>query len=169
MCKRRVSMFLSLRVPLLRRGVWNSYIGQIGEAISKVIFNRKATIPTELQVNKATGDTVDETNICKPWKLKELDFEEMVLSINYGTSSAETAFNLVDNCVSADHPDRNSKLARERLTKQHQPKTAPSYIQLKKDFANNKLLSSESRPDKWMSDLESIYTETNNVQLSGKL
>ena len=54
-------------------------------------------------------------------------------------------------------------MARDRLTIKYQPKTAPSYIQLEKDFANIKLLSVETRPDEWMSDFESIYTEMNKV------
>jgi hypothetical protein len=34
----------------------------------------------------------------KCWKLNELAFEDILLSIDYSTSSGKTAFNLVYNC-----------------------------------------------------------------------
>ena len=48
------------------------------------------------------------------------------------------------------------------------PKTAPSYIQLKNDFANSKLLSVDTNPDKWMTELECLRSEMNKVKISGK-
>ena len=38
-----------------------------------------------------------------------MTFEDLLLSIDYSTSSGETAFSLVDICVTEDKPDGNSK------------------------------------------------------------
>ena len=48
------------------------------------------------------------------------------------------------------------------------PKTVPSYIQLKKDFANSKLKSSNEDPEKWITDLGSLKSEMNTVVIAGK-
>ena len=100
--------------------------------------------------------------------MNELAYEDILLSINCSTSSGKTAFNLVDNCVTSDQPDGNCKLAWERLTSKYQPESTPSYIQLKKDFANSKLSSLDTRLDEWMSELESLRTEMNKIQIRGK-
>ena len=65
----------------------------------------------------------------------------MLLSINGQTKQRKTAFNLVDNCTTAEQLEDNCKITWDRLVHNYVPKTAPSYIQLKKDFANSKLLS----------------------------
>ena len=56
----------------------------------------------------------------------------------------------------------------DRLVYKYAPKTAPSYIQLKNDFANSKLLSVDTNPDKWMTELECLRSEMNKVKISGK-
>lgn len=93
------------------------------------------------------------------WKLNEVAFEEILLSINGQTKPGRIAFSLVDNCVSDDQPEGNCKVAWERLVHKYSPKTAPSYIQLKKNFANSKLLSVGANPEEWITDLESMRSE----------
>jgi hypothetical protein len=97
----------------------------------------------------------DMKNIRKFWKLNELVFEYMLLSVNYSTRSGKFTFNLVDKYVSSDQKDKNCKLALERLSNKYQPKIAPSYIESEKDFTNSKCRSVLERPNTLMTNLES--------------
>jgi hypothetical protein len=94
--------------------------------------------------------------------------EEILLSINGQTKQGKVAFNLVDNYTTAELPENNCKIAWEKLVHKYAPKTAPSYIQLKKDFANSKLESVDTNPDEWMTDLECLHSEMNKVTIPGK-
>ncbi len=49
------------------------------------------------------------------------------------------------------------------------PKTAASYVNLKKKFTNSRLESVEDNPDVWITELESLRTEMDNVNISGKI
>ena len=95
-------------------------------------------------------------------------YEDLLLLINGQTKMGKMAFNLVDNCTTDEQPDGNCKLAWERLVHKFAPKTAPSYITLKKSFANSKLESADSNPDEWITDLESMRLEMNKVKITGK-
>ena len=44
----------------------------------------------------------------------------------------------------------------------------PSYFLLKKDFVNSKLSFLDTRPDEWMSELESLRTKMNKIQIRRK-
>ena len=92
------------------------------------------TIPTIDQYMAAEADPSDASNksIIKLWKLNELAFEDIILSINHTTNQGKTAFHLVDNSVTPQKPDGNCKIAWQKLTQKYLPKTAPSYIKLKK-------------------------------------
>ena len=136
----------------------------------QVVTEGKETIATETKFDKVVGDTLDNESIYRLWKLNKLVFEELLLAITYGTSSERIAFNLVDTCITTDDPGRNSMLVWGRLTTTYQPKTAPSYIQLKIDFDNSNLLPVpvETRPVEQMPTLESIHTRMNKVITTGK-
>ncbi len=54
------------------------------------------------------------------------------------------------------------------MINKYAPKTAPSYIQLKKDFANSRLKSADSNPEEWLTELESLRSEMNRVTIAGK-
>ena len=55
------------------------------------------------------------------------------------------------------------------MSHKYTPTTAPSYIKLKRDFANSKLETSGKDPDEWITKLESLKTEMNKVKIPGKL
>ena len=135
----------------------------------KKLLTGTTPIPTIAQFRASEDEANDaKKTIVKNWNLNELAFEDLLLSINTKTSSGTTAFNLVDTCTSSDQPDGNCKIAWDRLVSKYQPKTAPSYIQLKKDFANSRLKDLDVRPDEWMSELESLRSEMNKVTIAGK-
>ena len=136
----------------------------------KGLLTGKTKIPTIAQYEAASGKenpTKEDKECIRLWELNELAYEDLLLSIDGETKAGKVAFNLVDNCVTDDQPEGNCKLAWERLVQKYAPKTAPSYVQLKKDFANSKL-DVEDDPDEWITDLERLKTEMNKVKIAGK-
>ena len=150
--------------------IWSKkFVARANRKGYKGLLEGAEPIPTKSEYDASESKSSDEQKKTRrAYKLNELAYEDILLSINCSTSSGKTAFNLVDNCVTSDQPDGNCKLAWERLTSKYQPKSTPSYIQLKKDFANSKLPSLDTRPDEWMSELESLRTEMNKIQIRGK-
>jgi hypothetical protein len=121
--------------------IWSRKIlAQANRKRYKKLLSGTMAIPTESECTAAGGGST------KLWQLNELVFEEMLLSINGKTKQGKIAFILVDNCMTAEQPKGNCKIAWERLVHK--------YVQLKKDFANSKLESVDIDPDKWMTDLE---------------
>ena len=107
-------------------------------------------IPTSDEYIATEADPSNAINktIIKLWKLNELAFEDIILSINHTTNQGKTAFHLVDNSVTPQQPGGNCKIAWQKLTQKYRPKTAPSYIKLKKEFANSTLEDVSTPPDK---------------------
>ena len=129
----------------------------------------KDIVPTEQEYILTIGEeNSGKKKTVKMWMLNEHAFEEILLSIEGQTSSGKVAFNLVDNCTTADQPDGNCKLAWDRLVNKYAPQTAPSYITLKKTFANSTLADATEDPDNWITELECMRTEMNKVTISGK-
>ena len=71
------------------------------------------TIPTISQYIAAEGDPTTAANksIIKLWKLNELEYKNIILSINHMTNQGKAAFHLVDNSVTPEQPDGNCKIA----------------------------------------------------------
>ena len=101
---------------------------------------------TEQILTKSEYDVLErkssdaQKKIHEAWKLNKLACDNVLLSINCSASSGKSAFNLVDNCVTSDQPNRNFKLAWEKLTSKYQPRSTPLYIQLKKYLRTVKCL-----------------------------
>ena len=93
----------------------------------------------------------------------------IILSINHATNQGKTAFHLVDNSVTPEHPDGNSKIAWQKLTQKYLSKTAASYIKLKKEFANSTLGDLFTPPDKWVSKLESLRNQMSVISIPNEL
>lgn len=137
----------------------------------KDLLEGKIDVPTLTEydaVRTKSNKNSDEKYLVNRWKNNERAFEDLLLSIDGQSKTGKVAFNLVDNCITTDQPDGNCKLAWDRLINKYAPKTAPSYIQLKKDFANSKLKSVDSDPDEWITELESLRSEMNRVTITGK-
>ena len=72
----------------------------------------------------------------------------LFLSINHTTNQGKTAFHLVDHSVTPEQSDGNCKIAWQKLTqKYYLPKTVPSYIKFKKEFANSTLGDASTSPE----------------------
>ena len=68
-----------------------------------------------------------------------LTFEDITLSINHTTNQCDTTFQLVDNSTMPEQPDDNCHNTLKKLVQKYIPKIAISYINLKKQLANNSL------------------------------
>ena len=67
-----------------------------------------------------------------------------------------------------EQPDGNCKIVWQKLTQKCLPKTAPSYIKLKNEFANSTLGDVSTPPDKWVSELESLRNQMNTILIPNK-
>jgi hypothetical protein len=116
--------------------IWSrKFLAQANRKGYKKLLSGATAIPTESEYTAAAGGSTDTEKLTvKLWQLNELAFEEILLCINVQTKQGKIAFNLVDNCTTADQPKGNCKIAIawERFVHKYVPKTAPSYIQLKK-------------------------------------
>ena len=128
----------------------------------------KAKVPTLSEYSLAElGDSDADKETVKLGDSNALGYEDLILSINGSTKAGKVAFNLVKNCKTDEFPEGNYKLAWDRLVNKYSPKTAPSYIELKKKFTNSILESSSDDPDEWITELESLRAEIDAVNISG--
>ena len=114
-------------------------------------------------------DDATSKKIVKLGDANEEAFEDVILSINHTTKQGKVAFSLVKNCKTSDYPEGNCKLAWDRLVAKYAPKTAPSLLKLKKQFANSKLGDAEMHPDEWITELESLRNDMDKISLSAKM
>ena len=96
-------------------------------------------------------------------------FEDVILSVNHTTKEGKVAFSLVKNCKTSDFPEGNCKFAWDRLVAKYAPKTAPSLLKLKKQFANSKLGDADKHPDEWITELESLRNDMDKISLSARM
>ena len=133
----------------------------------KKLLLGKERIPTQSEYEKAVTDGNKEQ--IKIGDLNEEAFEDIVLSINHTSRQGKVAFSLVRNCRTSKYPEGNCKLAWDRLVAKYAPKTAPSLLKLKKEFANSKLDDNDKHPDEWVTELESLRNEMDNIGISGRM
>ena len=154
--------------------VWNhKFMARANLIGYKKILEGKTAIPSQTVYGAAEAIdpkdwTGNDKKIIENYKLNEKTYEDLLLSIDSETKTGKVAFNLVDNAVTTANPEGDSKIAWDCLINEYASKTAPSYIQLKKDFANIKLKSATHNPDDWITELEFLRTQMNNVTIPGK-
>ena len=136
----------------------------------KKLLIGKETVPKVSAYAEAEGkDDATSKKIVKLGESNEEAFEDVILSINHTTKQGKVAFSLVKNCKTSDYPEGNCKLAWDRLVAKYAPKTAPSLLKLKKQFANSKLGDAETHPDEWITELESLRNDMDKISLSAKM
>ena len=91
------------------------------------------------------------------------------LCINHATNRGKAVLYLVDNSVTVEQPDRNYKIAWQKLTQKYLPKTSPSYIKFNKEFGNRTLGDASTPPDEWLSELENLTNQMNATSTPSKL
>ena len=128
----------------------------------KKLLQGKEEVPKE---NEIGSDSAKK----KLAELNEEAFEDIILSINHTSKQGKVTFSLVKNCKTSEYPEGNCKLAWDRLVAKYTPKTAPSLLKLKKKFANSKLESIDVYPNEWITKLESLQNDMDNICLSTKM
>ena len=114
---------------------------------------------------KPTKDA-DDKKIIALAKLNKQACMDLILSIDHKGSRGKIAFRLVKNCTSSEYPEGNCKLAWDRLVAKYAPKSTPSLLKLKKKFENSRLKSAQVDPDEWISELEGLRTEIEEINSS---
>jgi len=66
----------------------------------------------------------------------------------------DITFGIVDESVSNTFPDGDARMAWERLQEKFEPSTGAAKVQLKKEFHQLKLASTDEDPDNWITQLE---------------
>ena len=131
----------------------------------------KKNSPTDSEYQQALAVSPETPTSKETIVLAELNeeaYEDIILSIDHGTKQGKVAFSLIKNCKSSDYPEGNCKLAWDRLVAKYAPKTAPSLLKLKKQFANSSL-KNEVYPDEWVTELESLRNDMDSISLSSKM
>lgn len=127
-------------------------------------------VPTQEQIELAeTSTSAPDKKIIKLGELNELAYEDIVLSINHTSSAGKVAFSLIKNCKSDEFPEGNCRMAWERLVKKYEPHTAPKLLKLKKELMNMRLDDVSKDPDEWITDLENIRVQINQIDLVSKM
>ena len=129
-------------------------------------------IPTESQyedAEKETSKNADHKMTIALAKLNRQAYMDLILSIDHKSSRGKVAFRLVKNCKSTDYPEGNCKLAWSRLVAKYAPKSTPSLLKLKKRYENSKLTEVIRDPEDWISELEGIRTEIENIDSSAAI
>ena len=99
-----------------------------------------------------TPDSVDCDSI-RLYELNVLAYSNLLLSIDTKSDRGKNVFDLVTACQMVDFPDGNVNLAWQGLREKIEPQNAPSYIQLRRQFANS-TLSANGDPDVRITQLE---------------
>ena len=127
-------------------------------------------IPTQADVELAElGTSEEDQKILELAELNQMAYEDMLLSMDTDTKAGQVAFDLVKNAKTPDHPEGNCYVAMKKLQNKYDPRTGPSYVAKKREFTNSKLESCEEDPDEWITDLETLRSEMDAINISGKM
>ena len=127
-------------------------------------------VPMQEQIDLAeSSSSSTDKKIIKLGELNELAYKDIVLSINHTSSSGKVAFSLIKNCKSEEFPKGICRLAWECLVKKYKPCTVPKLLKLKKEFTNMKLDDVSKDPNEWITDLESLQVQMNQIDLVSKM
>ena len=152
--------------------VWSvKWLARANRRGYKKLVNGPVPIPSESQYQSAVLVSEPSTTEKKRVELYEASieaFEDLILSINGSTSAGRVAFELVHGSRTQDNPDGDVKLAWKRLVSKFEPKTAQSYIKLNKEFVSSKLEDTVTDPEEWITKLEALRTQMNNVKIRNK-
>ncbi len=88
--------------------------------------------------------------------------------ISSKNKEGQVAFDLVDKYNTVKNLDGDLNLAWDHLIQKYEPKTAPSYIQIKRNFVILKLGDKTNDPDKWITLLEAYKMQMNKSKIPGK-
>jgi len=104
-----------------------------------------------------TQDPIDERTDEGKWIMViiEMDFTELILSIDASSSAGKIAFGIVKSCKTKEYEDGNAVVAWDKLKKKFDPISAPSLVKRERIFRESKL-SKDEDPEVWITNLEDL-------------
>jgi hypothetical protein len=106
-------------------------------------------------VDEVTDECTESAKKSMTIELNEIAYTELILSIDFKTSSGKVSFNHIIGCNSKDYPDGNTAVAWERLKNKYEPISAPSLVLLEKQFRELSMKKCQD-PEIWIKDLEDL-------------
>ena len=84
--------------------IWSKkFVARANRKGYKGLLEGTDPIPTKIEYKTAKSESNEmQKKMRRAYKLNELVYEDILLSISCSTSTGKTAFNLVDNCVTSD-------------------------------------------------------------------
>lgn len=143
----------------------------------KKLLMGNETVPTEAQYNAALRAVETQRNdadvsahkaTIKRYEKNEEAVEQLILSIDSGCASGRAVFNLVKNSQSTDHPEGNCKVIWDKLVAKYEPKSTPSLLKIRKEFANN-TLDAGMDPCEWIAELEDLMHRSNAIGIATEM
>ena len=126
----------------------------------------KSDYETALQVAEDER-TDDQKRTIKSYKKSCEAYAEILLSMEGTSSKGRVAFNLVKCAKTVANPSGNPRIAWQRLLRKYTPPTATQYVMLQQRFANYEMRRGQE-PDEFISDLETLMTKMNEINIRNK-
>jgi len=112
--------------------------------------------------------TLDQKMIIKHYTSAMRGYYDLTLSQKNDTNNGIVALSLIEKAVDIEHPDGNCKLAWEALQNKFEAQLSPRYVELNKILHSMKLEDDYKDPDLFITKMESIRTQMNQIQIVGK-
>ena len=121
----------------------------------KELLEGTEKIPKDADAPVATASDEDKQKYKDLRDANELAYEDLILCIDSTTSAGRVAFSCVKGSKTAEIKGGDCAVAWKRLHNKFEPKTAPSRLNLKKQFLQSNLQTRQD-PDEWITDLEDL-------------
>jgi hypothetical protein len=100
--------------------------------------------------------------MAKTFELNEIAYTELILSIDDMASYGKIALNIVKWCKRKDYLDMNAVTARKKLKNKYEPVSAPSMVNLDKQFRHSSLKLGQD-PKVWITGLEDFWVRLDDM------
>ena len=122
---------------------------------STILVEKDPKIPKH---NKILKDTDTDREKEKLRNANEKAYCKLILACQ-----GPIAFNIVRKCTTDDLPTGNAYLAWNKLKERFDPRTSNEKLQLKEKFTNSKLKDWKKSPDDWITKLEIIVSQLDQM------
>ena len=91
--------------------------------------------------------------------LNEQAYGDLISAMDMKKEGGKVAFNLIRATKTSEYKEGNVKLAWKNLENKYNPKTAPCLTKIHREFFGSKLGSKRNDPDTWITHLEELRTQ----------
>ena len=139
----------------------------------KPLITGKKAIPSMIDYDTAvakdeTQRSPDEKAIVKWYELGMDAYDDLLMSMNSTTDSGKVAFMTVKNSKTVENPEGDAHKAWKRLSEKYAPKTSSKLINYDQEFANMKMVRWTDDPDIFITRMEALVAEMNEIKIPGK-